>query len=221
MRRTNQPGGAASSPTGDAGGFSALGRARAPPAGRRPQRVTRLPSAAVGFPADDHFHSPLRVVRQADTGQTRETVRPGGAYPIDEALRCVGWSSRAGTPATFSPAGTSLVTTAPAPTRAPRPMRTPPRITLPDPRLAPCSTTVRRSVQSSAFFRRPSAFVARGTLSLMKTRRAPRRLRPRWSTPSQTNVWLWILQRPPTHAALDLDERADREPSPMRSRRGS
>ena len=37
------------------------------------------------------------------------------------------------------------------------------------------------------------------------------------STPSQMNVWLWILQRAPTTApALDLDERADPRSSPIR-----
>ena len=51
--------------------------------------------------------------------------------------------ARAGTPATTAPAGTSRVTTAPAPTSAPAPMRTPPSTRAPEPMLAPRSTVTR------------------------------------------------------------------------------
>jgi hypothetical protein len=53
-------------------------------------------------------------------------------------------------------AGTSCVTTAPAPTSAPAPIRTPPRITAPEPTVAPSSTTVRSRVQSCSVLE-PSA----------------------------------------------------------------
>src|SRR6266478_3973777 len=56
--------------------------------------------------------------------------------------------SRAGTPATMESEATSRVTTAPAPTRALAPIRTPPRTMTPEPSEAPRSTTVRRRFQS-------------------------------------------------------------------------
>jgi hypothetical protein len=58
--------------------------------------------------------------------------------------------SRAGTPATIEPGRTSRVTTAPAPTMALAPIRTPPRMTEPEPSEAPFSTTVRSKAQSSS-----------------------------------------------------------------------
>src|SRR5712691_3660455 len=87
--------------------------------------------------------------------------RNGGCH----YFRCF---ARAGTPATTSPGATSLVTTAPAPTRAPAPIRIPPRTTTPEPRDAPRSTTVRRGDQSSSPFGEPESVVARGNLSLTK-----------------------------------------------------
>ena len=44
----------------------------------------------------------------------------------------------------------------------------------------------------------------------MKTTPCPTKTSSPISTPSQTNVWLWILQRAPIdRPALDLDERTD------------
>src|SRR5829696_1676967 len=60
--------------------------------------------------------------------------------------------SRAGTPATMEPGATSFVTTAPAPTSARAPIRTPPRTMTPEPSEAPRSTTVRKRVQSASVF---------------------------------------------------------------------
>src|SRR5215210_7696737 len=55
----------------------------------------------------------------------------------------------AGLPTNVAPGGTSLVTTAPAPTCAPAPIRTPHRIVAPEPIEAPSSTTVSTRFQSS------------------------------------------------------------------------
>src|SRR5262245_5203320 len=52
-------------------------------------------------------------------------------------------STRAGFPTTVAPAGTSRVTTAPAPIIADSPMRTPPSTITPDPSAAPRATYVR------------------------------------------------------------------------------
>ena len=119
--------------------------------------------------------------------------------------------ARAGIPATTSPAPTSRVTTAPAPTSAPSPMRTPPRTTAPEPSEAPRSTTRRRAAPSRpAVCSSPSSVVARGRLSLMKRTPWPTKTSSSISTPAQMKAWLWILQRAPIDgAALDLDERAD------------
>src|SRR5581483_10053547 len=105
---------------------------------------------------------------------------------------------RAGLPATTAPAGTSRVTTAPAPTSAPSPIVTPPRTTAPEPIEAPRSTRVRRSIQSASVWSSPSSVVARGYLSLTKITPWPTKTSSARSTPSQTKEWLSILQRAPT-----------------------
>src|SRR5262249_37734290 len=108
-----------------------------------------------------------------------------------------GSRTRAGTPATTSPAPTSRVTTAPAPTIAPSPIVTPHMTIAPEPSEAPRSPVVRLSAQSSTPFSSPSSFVARGCLSLMKSTPWPTKTSSPMSTPLQTKVWLWILQRLP------------------------
>src|SRR6266516_563315 len=79
--------------------------------------------------------SRLHEVRaRPDDGEDR-----GGQRPVlirDGSPRV---SARAGEPTTVSPGATSRVTTAPAPTRAPLPIRTPPRIVAFEPTVAPCS----------------------------------------------------------------------------------
>src|SRR5690606_19248649 len=69
---------------------------------------------------------------------------------------------RAGTPATVAWAGTSLVTTAPAPTRAPSPMVMPGRMVALEPMETPSSTTVGTTSQSASVCGSPSPRVARG-----------------------------------------------------------
>ncbi len=78
-------------------------------------------------------------------------------------------STRAGLPATTAPGGTSRVTTAPAPTIARAPISMPHRMTAPLPIEAPCRTTVPSIRQSFSVCGAPSAVVARGARSLMKT----------------------------------------------------
>ena len=64
----------------------------------------------------------------------------------------------------------------------------------------------------------PSVVVAAGRLSLTNMTPCPTKTSSPIVTPSQMNVWLWILQRcADRRAALDLDERCrSRVPSPMR-----
>ena len=56
------------------------------------------------------------------------------------------------------------------------------------------------SAQSSSVWSSPSAVVARGNLSLMNMTPCPTKTSSSIVTPSQTNVWLWILQRAPIAA---------------------
>ena len=135
-----------------------------------------------------------------------------------------GGAHRAGTPATTPPDSTSRVTTAPAPTSAPAPIRHAARARPPRSRSTPLAR--RRwsgASQSSAVCRAPASVVARGVLSLTNMTPWPTKTSSSIVTPSQMNVWLWILQRAPIDgAALDLDERPDRESRRRsRSRRGS
>ena len=75
--------------------------------------------------------------------------------------------TRAGTPATIVFGGTSLVTTAPAPTIAPSPMVTPAKIVAEDPIEAPFFTRVGTTFQSVSVCKAPSELVARGYRSLI------------------------------------------------------
>ena len=70
--------------------------------------------------------------------------------------------SLAGLPATMAPAGTSRVTTLPAPTMAFSPMTTFERIVAPDPIDAPFLTTVGSTFQSFSVWSSPVGVVARG-----------------------------------------------------------
>jgi N utilization substance protein A len=125
--------------------------------------------------------------------------------------------ARAGTPATTSCGATSLVTTAPAPTRAPEPIRTPPRTTAPEPSDAPRSTTVRSSDQSSSAFGSPDSVVARGNLSLTNRTPCPTKTSSSISTPSQMKVWLEILHAAPITAPRWISTKEPiRVLSPMR-----
>src|SRR5213076_50694 len=75
--------------------------------------------------------------------------------------------TRAGLPATTAKAGTSRVTTAPAPTSARGEIVTPARIVALLPIAAPRHTNVRISRQSFSLLRWPSSVVARGKRSLV------------------------------------------------------
>ena len=80
----------------------------------------------------------------------------------------------------------------------------------PEPIAAPRSTVVRCIAQSPSVLSSPLAPSARGKRSLTNITPWPTNTSSSMSTPSQTNVWLWILQRCADHrAALDLDERPD------------
>ena len=59
---------------------------------------------------------------------------------------------------------------------------------------------VRRSVQSASRLEVPSLVAARGVLSLTNTAPWPTKTPSPSSTPSQMNVWLWILHLAPTIA---------------------
>src|SRR5437879_3450002 len=107
---------------------------------------------------------------------------------------------RAGFPATITPSGTSLVTTAPAPTIALAPIVTPGRITAPLPIAARRLTRIGSSFQSLGCFAEPSALTAVGQRSFRKVTLWPTKTSSSMLTPSQMNVWLWILQRAPTRA---------------------
>ena len=173
-------------------------------------RPHSVPQVGLRVPSRSHLRAFARPNTDQIPGEIREPSGRAGAYPNDEASPRGGRSCRAGTPATVSPAGTSVVTTAPAPTRAPRPIRTPPRITLPDPRLAPCSTIVRRSVQSSAVFRRPSAVVARGHSVVDEEHAVPHEdLVLDLDSLADEAVALDLATRADARASLNLDERAD------------
>jgi hypothetical protein len=107
-----------------------------------------------------HIIASLKTISEDGGFEIRNLMRGGDKLPmlklraiIDRELfhRAPGRSfrTRAGTPPAIVKAGTSFVTTAPAPTIAPAPMRTPPSKTAPEPSEAPRSTTVSSNVQSS------------------------------------------------------------------------
>ncbi len=136
------------------------------------------------------------------SGRPRPIARPAAdsrpAMSFARSDRAPARCSRAGLPATITLAGTSRVTTAPAPTSAPAPMRTPARMTAPEPIAAPRSIVVDCICQSARDFNSPVAVVARGKRSLMNITPCPTNTSSSMTMPSQTNVWLWILQLPPT-----------------------
>src|SRR5262249_58666888 len=80
-------------------------------------------------------------VRAGDRGDRVGEERPHGQRddPLAHHREPI---TRAGTPAAIAPAGTSRVTTAPAPTCAPRPTVTPGRIVAPTPTSQPSSRTI-------------------------------------------------------------------------------
>src|SRR5678816_2842700 len=93
--------------------------------------------------------------------------------------------TRAGLPATTAPAGTSFVTTLPAPTVAASPMVTPQRIVAPEPIEAPRLTVVGTHFQSASVCRAPVTLVARGKRSLMNVTLWPTKTSSSKVTPSQ------------------------------------
>ena len=163
----------------------------------RPRRGESAPSSNSARHAVSSRASRQRPVR-ADVSATAhapgQREQPGG----NAGHGCAGSTSR--------------VTTAPAPTSAPRAdphaARAPPR---PSRSIAPRSTTVGSSSQSSSrlqLARRRSSRA--GRLSLTNITPCPTKTSSSIVTPSQMNVWLWILQLRADHrAALDLDERPD------------
>ena len=112
----------------------------------------------------------------------------------------------------------------------------PPSTTAPEPIDAPRSTTVVRSTQSSTVCRAPDLDVARGVLSFTNITPWPTKTSSSIVTPSQMNVWLWILHRAPMttprwistngpirvsspiDAPVQIRERMNRDP-PRRTRR--
>lgn len=88
---------------------------------------------------------------------------PGGKCHLDIRFpSLMRRRTRAGFPATIAFAGTSLVTTLPAPTIAFSPILTLLRIVAPDPMEAPLLTTVFSTFQSASVMSSPVEFVARG-----------------------------------------------------------
>src|SRR5258708_3268467 len=108
--------------------------------------------------------------------------------------------TRVGLPATTAPAGTSLVTTLPAPTVAPSPIVIPQRMVAPEPIDAPRLTVVGTQAQSASVWSAPAALVAFGNRSLINITPCPMKTSSSRVTPSQRKEWLEILQRFPTRA---------------------
>src|SRR5262249_42127207 len=126
----------------------------------------------------------------------------GGRHPHRSRPRASRTSptTRAGTPATTAWAGTSRVTTAPAPTTAPSPTVSPPRMVALLPIEARDRTSVRTTDQSASVWSAPSSVTALGYVSLMNITPWPTKTPSSIVTPSQMNVWLDILQFDPTEA---------------------
>ncbi len=85
-------------------------------------------------------------------------------------------------------AGTSFVTTLPAPIIAFSPIVTLDRIVAPELIEAPFFTNVVSTFQSSSVCNLPSGFVARGKVSLMNVTPCPTKTLSSMVTPSQINV---------------------------------
>src|SRR5947209_4971477 len=186
----------------------------AEPGEREQARRSRL-AARCARDARAERQQPQRQPRALEAGVPGHEHAPAGPEAgVEHAGYC---RTRAGTPATVSPGATSRVTTAPAPTSARAPIRTPPRMTAPEPMLAPRSTVVSSTSQSSPLCSSPVSFVARGALSLMNITPCPTKTSSSMRTPSQTKVWLEILQRAPTDAPRWISTKVPtRLPSPMR-----
>src|SRR5262249_40392396 len=99
----------------------------------------------------------------------------------------------AGLPATTVFAGTSRVTTLPAPTIAFSPTTTPHKIVELVPMEAPFLMRVCTTCQSASVWRAPPSLVERGYLSLMNETLCPMNTSSSIVTPSQMNVWLEIF----------------------------
>src|SRR5262249_14018181 len=109
----------------------------------------------------DEIRSPVAVSDDANTNHSsRPFLQARLAAPLN-SVEVVPMTA-AGTPATIACAGTSFVTTAPAPTSAPSPMVTPARIVALLPIEAWRQTRVRTRVQSASVCRLPSPLTARG-----------------------------------------------------------
>src|SRR4051812_36443303 len=116
--------------------------------------------------------------------------------------------TRAGTPATIAYRGTSSVTTAPAPTRAPSPIVMAPMTVALDPMEAPRSTRVFSTIQSRSVCGLPSGLVARGKRSFVNMTPWPMKTSSSILTPSQMKVCEEILQRAPTMAFFCISTNA-------------
>src|SRR5271157_4809199 len=114
----------------------------------------------------------------------------------------------AGFPATMVFAGTSFVTTLPAPTMAFSPMVTPHRIVAFDPMDAPFLTYVGTTLQSCSVCRLPPLVAERGYLSLVNMTPWPTNAKSSITTPSQIKLWLCILQWLPTIAFFWISTQA-------------
>ncbi|GIU88060.1 MAG: hypothetical protein KatS3mg009_2575 [Acidimicrobiia bacterium] len=104
---------------------------------------------------------------------------------------------RAGLPTTLAWAGTSAVTTAPAPTIAPVPMRTPGRSVALAPIDAPSSTTVVAN--------RSGRRLLRGNRSFVKVAFGPMKTSSPMRTPSQSCTPLLIVTRSPTTTSFSTN----------------
>ena len=139
----------------------------------------------------------------------------GGSTPAFEPQR--GTLARSGRVSIEFDCGTLRVTTEPAPTSARSPISTPPSMVALLPMEAPRRTTVRSRVQSSSVWGEPSGRVARGRRSFMNMTPWPTKTSSSISTPSQTNVWLEILQRAPMRAPFCISTKVPmRVSSPTR-----
>src|SRR4030065_1555152 len=107
---------------------------------------------------------------------------------LDKDAYLTGLKTLAGLPATIVQLGTSLVTTAPAPTIAYSPIVTPARMVALEPMDAPFLTRVGTTFQSSSVCVLPPIVVERGYRSFMKVTLCPMKTSSSMRTPSQINV---------------------------------
>src|SRR3989442_3088181 len=137
-----------------------------------------------------HPLSPQRAQRSSRpaTGPLSERSRPQTQI---QAIR------RAGLPRTSACAGTSRVTTAPAPIIAYRPISRSGSTMAPAPIDAPRRTVVCPSTQSAAVWSEPSGFVARGRRSFVKTTCGPTNTPSSTVSPSKREAVFSTLHRSP------------------------